>query len=144
MLQKCDKNATQIPTYLVKLSVASEPDNRVQRCQEFHYKKTPRTCTFECTSIHYVFPPCSLHTLPFKERFTYDFLPRRNIYISIYVHHIYKFTQSCSLLIAKINSEFLRKIVSTKFSLTRSSFIDRDESNIIEFRWCSLIALRKD
>lgn len=39
MLQKCDKNATQIPTYLVKLSVASEPDNRVQRCQEFHYKK---------------------------------------------------------------------------------------------------------
>lgn len=92
MLQKCDKNATQIPTYLVKLSVASEPDNRVQRCQEFHYKKTPRTCTFECTSIHYVFPPCSLHTLPFKKRFTYDFLPRSNIYISIYVHHTYNYT----------------------------------------------------
>lgn len=64
------------------------------------------------------------------------------IYISpyMYISYIYKFTQSCSLLIAKINSEFLRKIVSTKFSLTRSSFIDRDR---IEYYWIPVMLFNR-
>lgn len=91
MLQKCDKNATQIPTYLVKLSVASEPDNRVQRCQEFHYKKRLGRARLNVLRFTTFFPHV-LFTRFFKEHFPYDFLPRRNIYIYPYISYIYKFT----------------------------------------------------
>lgn len=79
------------------------------------------------------FSPMFSSHAPFQRTFYIWFSSQEEyIYLHICIYHTYKFTQSCSLLIAKINSEFLRKIVSTKFSLTRSSFIDRDESNIIE------------